>query len=162
MAGTKAGVLVRRKADGKGEVGVLAIRLGERWLAVPADRVAEVMERRPVTPVPHRMGEIVEGMVNLRGELLMVVSLEAVLGLERTRRDNRRMLVIRHASGRFVFSADEVYAEVRYSPKAVQPAPAAWAAPGFSCITGVFEWGDRTVGLLDVEALVQAVNHRLA
>ncbi len=162
VSGSKGLAFARRKTDGGGYVSVLAVRLGQRWLAVPTRHVSEVMERRPVMAVPHRMGEIVEGMVNLRGELLMVISLESLMGQEPATGRARRMLVIRHPSGRFVFSADEVYAGVRYAPEAVKSLPAPCAVTGFSCISGIFEWNGCTIGILDVEALVQVVNRRLA
>lgn len=154
--------VVRRKSDSEAHPSVLVLRLGQRWLALPPRYIAEVVERRPVHRVPHRTGAIVEGVVNLRGELVMAVSLEMLFGWEGDSGRGRRMLVVRHATGRFVFSVDEVYAGVRYLPEEVKPVAGADFMPASSCIRGVFEWDGRSVGLLNAEALIQAVNHRMA
>ena len=58
---------------------VLLFRLQAEWLALPAQVFQEVAERRPVHSLPHRRQGIVLGLVNVRGELLLCVSLARLL-----------------------------------------------------------------------------------
>ena len=53
------------------------------WLALPTQAFQEVAEHRTVHSLPHRERGIVLGLVNIRGELLICVSLGHLLGLER-------------------------------------------------------------------------------
>ena len=62
----------------------LVFRINAEWLALPTQAFQEVAERRPVHSLPHRRQGIVLGLVNIRGELLICVSLGHLLGLERT------------------------------------------------------------------------------
>ena len=71
---------------------------------MPTSVIAEVAERRVIHSLPHRRTGIVLGVVNVRGELLVCVSLAQLLGVEhkpeesapRERRQAlRRLLVVR-------------------------------------------------------------------
>lgn len=60
---------------------VLIFRIGEEWLGLPAAICREIAEPRPVHSLPHRRSEAVRGIVNVRGELLICISLPALLGI---------------------------------------------------------------------------------
>lgn len=47
--------------------------------AVPIERVNEVTESKEITPLPSALSSI-EGVVNLRGEIIPIISLRTVLG----------------------------------------------------------------------------------
>ena len=63
-------------------VGVLIFRLGEEWLAFRTQTIAEVTMPRPVHRIPHRSNDILIGLVNLRGQLQLCISLHGLLGVE--------------------------------------------------------------------------------
>src|SRR3954470_1625658 len=63
-------------------VGVLIFRLGQEWLAFRTQTVAEVTLPRPVHRIPHRSSEVLIGLVNLRGQLQLCISLSGLLGVE--------------------------------------------------------------------------------
>jgi chemotaxis-related protein WspD len=65
-------------------VGVLIFRLGREWLAFRTQTVAEVTVPRPVHRIPHRSNATLIGLVNLRGQLQLCVSLHGLLGVEAT------------------------------------------------------------------------------
>ena len=58
-------------------------RIRSQWLALPTHAFQEVAERRPIHSLPHRRQGIVLGLANIRGELLVCVSLGHLLGMER-------------------------------------------------------------------------------
>ena len=53
---------------------VLIFRLGEEWLALPAQVLLEVAGPRPIHRIPHRAG-LLAGLVNIRGELYLCARL---------------------------------------------------------------------------------------
>src|SRR5262245_31452140 len=65
-------------------VGVLIFRLGQEWLAFRTQAVAEVTLPRPVHRIPHRSNDVLIGLVNLRGQLQLCISLSGLLGVEWT------------------------------------------------------------------------------
>ena len=138
------------------EVGLLVFRLGPEWLALGSRVVAEVTGIRPVHHVPHRSNAILAGIVNLRGQLQLCVSLHGLLGIEpdadprASTSASSRLVVIRRDSDAWAFAADEV-AGVRRVPRGkLQKVPSTLANPAGSYSQAVFAWGDeRSVALLD-------------
>src|SRR5579872_4617099 len=71
----------RPAADSKTHSFVI-FRVGAEWLALPTSVVTEVADSRPIHSLPHRRNSAVLGLVNVRGELLVCVSLGRVLGVD--------------------------------------------------------------------------------
>ena len=61
---------------------VLVFRIGEEWLGLDVQNLVEIAEPRPVHRIPHRTGRRLLGLVNIRGELQLCVSLRDLLGIE--------------------------------------------------------------------------------
>jgi chemotaxis signal transduction protein len=72
---------------------LFAFRMGERAYALPASCIDAVAPAPVVTPVP-TVPAHVAGIVHLRGRILAVVDLAAVLGLEPVRDDAARLIVV--------------------------------------------------------------------
>jgi len=150
---------------------LFVFRLGNEWLGLPAAVADEVIEPRSIHGLPHRREGVVRGLVNVRGQLTVCVALEALLHLEAAaaeRVDPRRMLlskrlVVLSANGqRLAFESDEVHGSHRYDPAAVGNVPATVALSGSPFSTGVLSMdGGRSVGLLDIELMIGAINRRL-
>ena len=61
---------------------MLIFRLGDEWLAFRTQTIAEVTMPRPVHRIPHRSNDILIGLVSLRGQLQLCISLHGLLGVE--------------------------------------------------------------------------------
>lgn len=137
------------------EVGLLVFRLGDEWLALGSRLVVEVTTVRPVHRVPHRTNDVLAGLVNLRGQIQLCVSLHGLLGVEPAAGGaesgaKARLIVMRRDGDTWAFAADEV-AGVRRVPRGdLQKVPSTLANPAGSYSQAVFAWGDdRSVALLD-------------
>ena len=121
---------------------------------------------RPVHSLPHRNKGAVLGLVNVRGELLICISLAALLGLETVKDDHRashnRLMVVNRDGCRFVFPVDEVHGAHRYDPRTLKAVPATVAKSTPTYTGGVLAWQEKSVGCLDDEALFSAFNRSLA
>lgn len=137
----------------------LVFRAGAEWLALPASLAGEVLPARPVHSLPHRRGGALDGLVNVRGELLPCLSVERVLGLESAEKTGAgRRLVVAGAGGRrLVFRADEVAGVIHYDAARRLPSPGRTALIGH-----LLEWNGHTVGLLETEPLWAAFERSLA
>lgn len=150
---------------------VVIFRIGGEWLALPTAVFMEVVEVRPIHTLPHRKDALVRGLVMVRGELLICVSLPHLLGVEETasRAAHRqtgqsvyeRMLVLSHHGERVVFSVHEVHVGVRYHPDNLKPVPATVAQSAVRYTSGLLDWENRHVGVLDEDLVFHVLNRQL-
>jgi len=145
----------------------LVFRISAEWLALPAQALQEVAEHRPVHSLPHRRRDIVLGLVNIRGELLICVTLGGLLGLEQAatgpsqRRVYDRLLVANWHGNRLAFPADEVSGVQRFQMPELKELPATLAKSNQRYTQGLLPWRGRTVGLLDAEHLFSTLDRSL-
>ena len=145
---------------------MLVFRLGDEWLSLPTSIFREVSAMRPVHRIPHRTNQIVCGLANVRGELLVYISLGRLLGIKKGKRYaldsikgsfSERLLVIENEGQRFVFPVSEIYGIHRYRAGDLFEAPTTIANASASYIKGIFTLEHRHVGRLDEEVLFQAL-----
>jgi chemotaxis-related protein WspD len=141
----------------------MVFRVGPEWLALPAEWIGEVVPLRAIHSLPHRKGRALDGLVNVRGELLPCFSLERALGIEPVAASGagasagRRLIVAGKGAHRLVFRADEVFGVMRYDEAR------RLAAPGRTDrVKHVLEWNGRSLGLLDAESLWASLERSLA
>jgi chemotaxis-related protein WspD len=149
----------------EGSVPVLVFRLGNEWLALPAGVVEEITEATAVHTLPHRSLPV-QGVVSIRSELVVCVSLEALLELPpvsdgesaTTSRISNRLVVLSGDGGRVAFRPSEVHGLLRYHPGQLQPPPATLTrTSGVQFTTGLITWKDRSVGCLDAGRVLSAL-----
>ena len=95
-----------------GTISVGIFRLNGEWLALPAALFKEVTQISVTHTLPHRSNNILIGLVNIRGEIQLCISLKALLGLEATdaNRQNispvvyERMVVVEREGSCWAFS----------------------------------------------------------
>jgi chemotaxis-related protein WspD len=144
----------------------LVFRLSAEWLALPTPAFEEVAERRLVHSLPHRRQGLVLGLVNVRGELRLCVSLARLLGLDQSHlhatqgRVYDRLLVARWHGQHFVFPTEEVCGLHRFQTQEVAALPTT-LAHSRSYTTGILHWQGRTVGLLDPDLVFANLNRSL-
>jgi len=163
-------ILARSKAvEERATLSLVVFRLGEEWLALPTRVLQEVTEPQVVRTLPHRSGAILKGLVNIRGELLLCVSLHGLLGLTREPAGLARMsavtwprLAVIAADGdRWAFAVDEVFGIQLINPAALGEVPATVAKSRVSFARGLFEWQGTTVGLLDPELVFSGLRRKV-
>jgi chemotaxis-related protein WspD len=154
----------------RGTHSAFLFRVGGEWLAIGTAVVDEVADLRTIHSLPHRRSGVVLGMANVRGELLVCVSLAQLLGVEqkaeeaapRERRQAlRRLLVLRDRGMRLAFPVDEVHGTQRYNQDELKPAPSTVARATASYSRAVLPWEGHAVGLLDDELLFHSLNRNL-
>jgi chemotaxis-related protein WspD len=149
------------------KLSAVLFRISSEWLALPTQAFQEVAERRLIHSLPHRRLGVVLGLVNVRGELLICVSLGRLLGLENIptaenlRTGQHRLMVLNWDGQRFAFPVQEVQGIHRFQPHDIKPSPATIAKSHPSHTQGVFLWRNRSVGFLDGETLFSALNRSL-
>lgn len=123
------------------------VRLGEEHYALPVDEVTEVSELPARTPVPGAPGTVL-GVASLRGQVLPVADLAAILGVARSERPGR--MVVAQVGGRRAGLAVDAVTDVGALPAASEPA-------GGRHLTGAALVEGDLVGLLAVESVLEAI-----
>jgi chemotaxis-related protein WspD len=104
---------------------VLVFRLGDQWYALSTLAVREIADARPVCRIAHRVGRLLEGLVNIRGELQLCVALDRLLGSIRGQSASSRLVFAEVDGQGFCFYADQVRGVERIAELKVEAPPAA-------------------------------------
>jgi chemotaxis-related protein WspD len=146
----------------------VVFRIGSEWLALPTSAFQEVAELSGIHRLPHSRSSVLNGLVNVRGELLLCAALDVVLGLVKVQVDARvhqdmpdgRLLVCSYKGDRVAFPVNKVVGIHTYSARDVRNVPAT-LSKAVTCMVGVLYWNEMAIGCLDTELLFQAVNKGL-
>lgn len=148
---------------------LLVFRLGQEWHALPTCTLVEVTTPRPCHRVPHRTGGVLEGIVNVRGQLQLCVSAQRLLGIEAAPApepagdgvDESRLLVIERPGqagvDRWVFRVDAVAGVHRVDRARLRAVPDTVSQSGARYCRALFDWGDSVVGILDEARLFEGL-----
>jgi len=151
-----------------GSASVILFRIQKEWLAMPTHSFQEVAEKRPIHSLPRRREGVVLGLANVRGELVICISVghllqvEDIIALEVLRLNYQRLLVLQWESSRLAFPADEVHGPQRLHPQDLKPPPATLGLHSTRLAQAVFQWQGRTAGLLDPALLFTNLHGILA
>jgi chemotaxis-related protein WspD len=139
----------------------LVFRIQDEWLALDTADCAFVSPVVTVRRLARRSGRVFAGLVHVRGEVLLAVSLRGLLGLPASNSAGRRFIGLDAAGQRWIFDVDEVHGVLRHGDADVSPAPLHEAASVVSYARGVVRQGTLTYGLLDAALLDGAFRRSL-
>jgi chemotaxis-related protein WspD len=150
---------------------MLIFRIGGEWLGLHSAWIQEIVEQRKMHSLPHQRNAAMLGIVNIRGALVVCMSLARLLSInsEHTGEEHRQkrhlfkpMVVISHGEHATVFPVDEVHGIHHFSPSALTPVPSTLDRAIAMYTRGILPWRDRTIGVLQCDALFHAVNRSVA
>ena len=122
---------------------------------VPVPQVQEVIRFQPMTPVP-LAPPAVEGMINLRGQIVLAIDLRRRLSLgERCAGELPMNVVMRTADGAVSLLVDEIGDVVEVEPSTFEAPPETLRGPVRSMILGVHKLERRLLHLLNTEKACQ-------
>jgi purine-binding chemotaxis protein CheW len=120
--------------------------------ALPLEQVREVVRMVAVTPLPAAPAWVV-GAVNLRGTLVPMIDVRALMSGRPADIDPSQMFVVAHASGQMLaLVADEVEDIVQISPATVQVSEDAESG---AVVRGLAGSAEGSLVILDVTALLE-------
>jgi chemotaxis-related protein WspD len=148
---------------------ILVFRIASEWLGVETACVEEVAEVGAIRRLPHRAGTLIEGIISLRGEILVCISLETLLGLPKSlepedrKPAQPRLVVCKAPGGKAAFVAREVYGVERYLRRDLRSSPSTIDRAPNSYTTHVLTWKeDLTLGCLDTTRLFASIDKGLS
>jgi chemotaxis-related protein WspD len=158
-----------RNDDEHSQQSALSFRLGEEWFALPSGVIREITQCDKHHSLPHRKNQILRGLVNVRGDLLLSVSLGYLFKLQKTEGNDHknkitheRYVVISDNGELFAFPVSEVKDTLKYDPDDLQNTPSTVNNTSSNFIKGVIEQNETHIGLLDSELLFSALHRNIS
>jgi purine-binding chemotaxis protein CheW len=133
---------------------LVSFKLDNEEYGIEVLKVREIIRMIPITHMPNTP-HYVDGIINLRGKIIPVVSMRKKFGLMEQENCSQTRIVVMDISGELMgFVVDSVSEVIRISGSEIQPPPNV-VSGGIDqeCITGVINQAERLLVLLDLERL---------
>ncbi len=133
---------------------VVTFALGSEEYGVDIAQVQEINRMVTITHVP-RAPQFMEGVINLRGQLIPIIDLRTRFGMDRSERTkNTRIVVTEIGSKRIGMVVDSVSEVLRIPVEQIEDAPDLVAGVDTEYIRGVGKMGDRLIIMLDLGRVI--------
>ena len=133
---------------------LVSFELDQEEYGIEVLKVREIIRMVPITSMPNSP-QHVEGIINLRGKIIPVISMRKKFGLTEQESGIQTRIVVMDINGELMgFIVDSVSEVIRISASEIKPPPGV-ASGGVEqeCITGVINQAERLLVLLDLERL---------
>jgi purine-binding chemotaxis protein CheW len=136
---------------------LVTFRLGKEHYGIPVGKVKEIIRPMEACPIPGMAGPV-EGVINLRGEIIPVLRIHLILGSRETDGDSsrkQRVIILESGEGRFGIVVDEVRDVIKVDDTEIKASPD--VSSDRHCeeaILGIAQVGDRMIICLDPGKLV--------
>lgn len=128
--------------------------IGNQTFGVPVSQVQEVIRSQPITPVP-LAAEVVDGMINLRGQIVVAIDLRRRLGLNRREAGEPMNVIVRTAAGAVSLLVDKIGDVVEVDESSFEPPPPTTSPETREVLLGIYKLQGRLLHLLDTEKVCQ-------
>lgn len=117
-------------------------------------KVREIIRMVSITHMPN-MPRSVEGIINLRGKVIPIISMRSQFGLSKTEISSQSRIIIMDVGGDLLgFTVDSVSEVIRISAADIQPSPTVAAgSTGQEYISGVINHANKLLVLLNLDLM---------
>lgn len=134
---------------------VVSFRLGDEDYAIEITTVKEIILVEGITKVP-QMPAYIEGIINLRGNVIPVVDLRKRFGLTGAAYDEHTRIIVTRMEGRIIgMIVDAVSRVMKIAKARIQPPPETIACLAGEYLVGVAKLDDRMQLLLDIQKVLR-------
>jgi len=133
---------------------LVSFNLDQEEYGVEVLKVREIIRMNTITHMPNTP-HYVEGIINLRGKVIPIVSMRKKFGLMEAENNSHTRIMIMDIAGELMgFIVDSVSEVIRISGTEIQPSPSV-AGGGIDqdCIAGVINLSERLLVLLDLDRM---------
>lgn len=128
--------------------------VGGQDYAFRIEQIQEIVILKEITRTP-QVPDYVEGVANLRGTIIPIISLRCLLGLEPIESDaETRTIVVNVGDRTMGCTVDSVSQVIRLQDETIQPAPDVMSATNTGYITGFAKLQDTILVILNINELL--------
>jgi chemotaxis signal transduction protein len=157
QAGARRSAALRAGATAEPERSYIRFEMGGERYCVPLESVTKIERVPPIVTVP-RTPTFVRGVASLRGEIVTVIDLAAVIGGEPSTNVAHGLLVLAEGAHRVGVLSDGLPDYFRVVTSQLLPAPSGRA--GDALISNAIERKEGTIAVLDVKKLMEVLARR--
>jgi len=135
-----------------GQEQIVVFGLNKQQYALPIYSVSEIIRMMDITPVPNT-DYFCKGIINLRGSVVPVISLNLRLGLDEGEvNDESRIIVVEKNDVKLGLIVDSVHSVTQYAPGEVETPESLSAENQF--IKGIVHQENNMILLLDLDKIM--------
>lgn len=140
-----------------GDIQVVLFRLGKQEFGVPIGQVKEIVMMPEVTPIPNAPN-FIEGVINLRGQIIVIIDLSERFDLPQIERaETPRIVVVQAVDVTVGIIVDAAPQVLRLPLADIEPTPDYIASKvEAKYVEGIGKKGDRLFIMLNLEELLSA------
>jgi purine-binding chemotaxis protein CheW len=133
---------------------LVVFRLANEEFGVEITKVREIIKPRHITRLPH-VSDYIEGVTNLRGVVIPVISLRKRFGVEAQEdTQDTRIIILEVNENQVGFIVDAVTETLRLPESQIDPPPSMIAGLKSQYLAGVGKYEDRLLILLEVDKIL--------
>ncbi|MBC8017002.1 MAG: purine-binding chemotaxis protein CheW [Verrucomicrobia bacterium] len=134
---------------------LVSFMLADEEYGVEVLKVREIIRMPTITKMPNTL-QYVEGIINLRGKVIPIISMRKRFGLQENENSSQTRIIIMDVAGSLTgFIVDGVSEVIRIRSSEIQPPPSLVLSGGIGqeFITGVFNHAERLLIIMDVDRM---------
>ncbi len=134
---------------------LVSFMLADEEYGVEVLKVREIIRMPTITKMPNTP-QHVEGIINLRGKVIPIISMRRRFGLMENENNTHTRIIIMDVAGALTgFIVDAVSEVIRIHSSEIQPPPSMVMSGGIGqeFITGVFNHAERLLIIMDVDRM---------
>lgn len=134
---------------------LVSFMLADEEYGVEVLKVREIIRMPTITKMPNTPS-YVEGVINLRGKVIPIISMRNRFGLMESENNSQTRIMVMDVAGSLTgFIVDAVSEVIRIHSSEIQPPPSMVVASGIGqeFITGVFNHQERLLIIMDVDRM---------
>ncbi len=152
---------IREKIASEDSIQIVIFRIGDDYLSCPISQVREIIQLEEVTPVPSTP-ETIKGIINRRGEIITVINLPKVLGLdiELSEEESQLMILYGEVENIGVMTSEVTEIPTVETDEIEPPSDALESPVNEEYLEGIVKHEDRLVLLTDLLSMVKNLSEK--
>ncbi len=149
------------------QISLLIFRICNEWFGIQTESLREVMNLCPIHSIQHHHCSFVEGIANIRGELVIVIALDRLFSVETTIKneenisniEKNRIIVVNSPRGPIAFCVDNISKICSYDADAIKPVPDTVKIDQLNYTLGIIKESEYSVTCLNVDVFLNSINN---
>ena len=138
-------------------VSVIIFRSLQNWFALRTSIFVEIDNDKTVHSIPHNKNNVISGLVNIRGELELCISLTSLISHKANNTnettDKTKLIIIKLESGKYALKPDEILGVYKINNQDIQTSASSITGDSDHMVSGSFDHDKKHIGLIDDDLL---------
>lgn len=140
----------------KGELQLILFNLGNTLYGIPIEQVSEINRLETITPLP-KAPQFIEGVINLRGNVVPVIDLRRRFGMNKVDRTNKNKIIILLVGKRlFGIIVDSVHEVITLTRENIEPSLPTASGLKAEFINSIGKYNEKLIIILEITQIISS------